>query len=118
LRASVRLLPESEPPTQDQAAAVYPEGPVSESAYVPTLTLALDTERLPVAPVIVLGPAALSMKSAATLLPPLLFVMVFTKVSFGEISALLIVQVAFWLRARTKLFPVSVPAVQLHAPAL
>ena len=61
---------------------------------MPTFTFALVTDALPVAPMIVVGPVALSIKSATTLLPPLLLVMVFTNVSFGEMSLLLMVQVA------------------------
>ena len=95
LSARVKLEPDNVPASQDQVPAVYPEGPVSESAYVPTFTLALVTAAPVVTPVMVVGPVAFNIKSATTLLPPLLFVTVFTKVSFGEMSSLLIVHVAF-----------------------
>ena len=76
------------------------------------------TEALPVAPVIVLGPAAFRMKSVATFVPPLLLVMVFTKVNFGEMSKLEMAQVTAWLRDSLRLETDNWPAVQLQAVAV
>jgi hypothetical protein len=68
-------------------------------------------------PVIVVVPLAVNVKSAATAAPPSSLVTVLVKVSFGEISSLLIVQVAFWPAAKTRLLPVNVPAEQPQVPA-
>lgn len=84
---------------------------------MPAFTLAAVTAGVPVAPVIVVGPVAVNGKSVAKDMPPLSLVMVLAKVSFGAMSSLLMVHVAFWPAAKTRLLPVSVPAVQLHAPA-
>ena len=92
-------------------------GPVSPKVYVPALTLAAVTGADPVAPEIVVGPVAVKVKSVASAVPPLSLVMVFFNVKTGETSLLLMVQVAFWPGARTRLLPVSVPEVQDHAPA-
>ena len=73
---------------------------------------------MPVTPVIVVGPVAVRLTVLAANVPPLLFVTVFTNVKVGAMSASSMVQVEVWPNAKTKLLPVSVPAEQLHAPAV
>ena len=86
---------------------------------MPEFTAALVTAAAPVIPVIVVAPlTALKVKAETADVPPLSLVTVFTSVSFGAMSASLIVQVGLSPATNTRLLPVSVPAEQLHAPAL
>ena len=79
--------------------------------------MALVIAAAPVAPLMVVGPAAVSVKSVARAVPPFELTTFFTKVSCGEISVLLMVQVADCPIAKDRLLPDSVPAEQDHAPA-
>ncbi len=84
-------------------------GVVSDSVYVPALTGALVTGGDPVAPVIVVGPVAVSVQSVGAAVPPLSLVTVLTKVSVAAWSSLLIVHVADTPSGSTRLVPVRVP---------
>ena len=69
-------------------------------------------------PVIVAGPVADNENAEAAAAPPSSFVTVLTSVSFGAISLLLMVQVAFWPSASVRFEPESVPAEQAQALAV
>ena len=69
-------------------------------------------------PETVVGPVAFKVKSETTAAPPLSFVTVLLRVRIGEISLSLMVQVEVWPLAKVRFEPESVPAVQLHAPAV
>ena len=84
---------------------------------MPGFTAAFVTVAEPEFPVIVVGPVAVRFTDEAATVPPLSLVTVLVSVSTGEISLLLMVQVAVWPKANTRLLPVKVPPVQLHAPA-
>jgi len=85
---------------------------------VPAETVAAVTAAAPVAPEIVVGPVAFSVKSVATFVPPWVLEIVLAKVNLGLMSVLVMLQVEVWPKARTRLLPVSVPAVQDQAPGL
>ena len=80
------------------------------------MTGAEVTAPAPVKPVMVVGPVAVRLTVLAAMVPPLSLVMVFTSVSTGAISELVMEHVEVWPGVKTKLEPVSVPAVQLQAP--
>ena len=82
------------------------------------MTTALVTAAAPVMPLMVVGPVAFNVKAEGVAVPPLLLVTVFTKVSVGALSLLLMVQVAVWPEVRTSWLRVSVPDEQTHAPAV
>ena len=69
-------------------------------------------------PLIVIGPAAVSVHAVGTAVPPLSLVTVFTNVRCAGWSLLLMVQVALVFSGRASDDPVSVPAVQDQAPAV
>nr|WP_255595481.1 hypothetical protein [Lysobacter sp. BMK333-48F3] len=73
---------------------------------------------VPLTPVIVVGPVAVSGKSLIVAVPPLSLVTVLTRVSVAAWSSLTIVQVALTPLARVRLLPDKVPAVQLQLPAV
>lgn len=67
---TVTEVPVSVPPVHDQADAVKPAGPASESAYAPAGTLWLVTAAELPAPVTVVVPDAVSVQSAGTRVAP------------------------------------------------
>jgi len=86
--------------------------------YVPADTLAAVTATAPVAPEIVVGPVAFSVKSVATFVPPWVLEMVLASVNLGLMSVFVMLQVAAWPAAKTKLLPVRVPDEHVQALAV
>ena len=85
---------------------------------MPAFTEALVTAAAPVTPVIGVGPLAVSVTVLAANVPPWVLDTVFTKVSTGALSSLLMVQVEVWPDVSVTLEPTTVPAVQLQGPAV
>ena len=87
---------------------------VSDRSYVPAMNVGpLDT--VP-APEIGVGPFAVSVKSAATAVPPLSLTTCLTSVSSGAMSSFVIVHVALSASASVSDEPARVPPVQVHVP--
>ncbi len=78
------------------------------------------TAGLPLGPLIAIGPAALSVQSVGTAVPPVVpLSTALTNVSVGAMAVLVILHVAFWPRSTVTVVPVEeVPPVHTQADAL